>query len=193
MRRTCGAVVAAMVGAVLLTGCSGDSEPDEGTNQATSGEGSSAAPAGESAAGGSATAHPSDIDGALATISTTALDPKGKPMDLALLEASVTGDLLRVRIAFVPKFDVEETSVYTLAGEHDPAPFLVDPVNLKRYGVVRAKNSGDLASDVVFTEGNDEQPPVLTYYFAAPPDDVDELALSFGGAPWPGFDITVAR
>jgi hypothetical protein len=184
-----------MVGAVLLTGCSGDGEPDEGTNQATSGEGSSAAPAEESTAGGSATAHPSDIDGALATVSVTALDPKGKPMDLALLEATVTGDLLRVRIAYVPKFDVEDINVYTLAGDHDPAPFLVDPVNLKRYGVVRAKGvgGGELATDVVFTRGNDEQPPVLTYYFAAPPDDVDELSLSFGGAPWPGFDITVAR
>jgi hypothetical protein len=187
-------VVAAVVGAVLLTGCSGGGAPDEGTGQTTSGEGSSAAPAEEpAAAGGSATAHPSDIEGALATVSTTALDPKGEPMDLALLEATVTGDLLRVRIAYVPKFDVEDTNVYTLAGDHDPAPYLVDPVNLKRYGVVRAKGSGELASDVVFTDGNDEQPPVLTYYFAAPPDDVDELSLSFGGAPWPGFDVTVAR
>lgn len=187
------AAVAAAVAVLLLAGCGGGDETASrgGKTSRTDGAGTSDKGA-QDTTGGSAAAQPASLEDALATVSTTAVEPAGEPMDVALLEARVVGELLRVRIAYAPRFDVDSTNAYTLAGDNDPAPFLVDGVNLKRYGVVET-SGGAMESDVVFTKGNDEQPVVLTYYFAAPPDGVEELSLSFGGAPWPGFDVTVSR
>lgn len=192
---------AVMLG-LVLTGCSGEDGGSTVDQPAASGqagdqngtEQNGTEENGDSDSGAAATPHPADLKKALATVSTTAVEPAGGPLDIALLEASVVGELLRVRIAYVPKFDVEETNAYNLSGGGiGPDPYLVDPVNLKLYSVVSAGGTGALENDTVFTKGNDEQPIVMTHYFAAPPEDVDELSLSFGGAPWPGFDVTVSR
>jgi hypothetical protein len=183
---------AAVLCMAVLAGCSGgaaDGSPTSAATDATEGQATGTDGAVPSSA---AAAQPADLDQALATVSTTAVKPVGGDLEIGLVEAKVAGELLRIRLAYAPRFEIERTSVYDLAGSNDPSPYLVDPVNLKRHAVV-STGSGRLENNVVFTKGNHEQPIVMTYYFAAPPQDVQEMSLSFGGAPWPGFDFTVSR
>lgn len=135
-----------------------------------------------------------DVSKALATVETTV---DGQPLEIFLLDASVRGELLRVELGYRPggSFEGEyggSFNAYQLGGSSSPSPYLVDPVNLKKYSVVEA---GGLRMETNSIHAKAEVGDVLvnTHYFAAPPADVESLQLSFGSAPWPGFEIKPAR
>jgi uncharacterized protein YfiM (DUF2279 family) len=124
---------------------------------------------------------------ARATTATTS----GAEMEISVHQAVVEEQLLRIRVSYKLTQATEETySAYDLAGKTDPGVYLIDNVNLQRYSVV--VSDGDLlASDVVTTQGVGG--PTLTYYFAAPPEDVNSLSLAFNAAPWPAIDVPIER
>jgi hypothetical protein len=190
-----------VLAAVLLSGCGvlggGDSGKSSGQSQAqeeSSGKENNK-DAGKSGKGHGVAQAAADLKNPLATVETTV--EGGAPLHIHLLDATVDGKLLRVQIGYEPGEGFEgrngEFNAYRLAGESSPSPYLLDPVNLKKYSIVRASGAGPLETDTVFAKAKVGDVLVHTYYFAAPPADVKSIQFAFGGAPWPGFEFEPAR
>jgi hypothetical protein len=69
---------------------------------------------------------------------------------------------------------------------------LIDPVNLKRYVVVKDSAGQDVQNNDVTTNLTNERPNALSYTFAAPPQGVNQVDVQIG--LWPTFPrVPVAR
>jgi len=190
----------AVLAAVLLSGCGvlGGSDSGKSSGQSQGQEESSAKEnkdSGKSGKGRGVAQAAADLQNPIATVDTTV--EGGAPLKVHLLDATVDGKLLRVQIGYEPGEGFESKNgwfnAYRLAGDNSPSPYLLDPVNLKKYSIVQAKGAGRLETDTVFAKAKVGDVLVHTYYFAAPPADVKSIQFAFGGAPWPGFEFEPAR
>lgn len=186
-----------VAGLLLVSGCGvvgigSDDETSAPPSSSSSSSGSTGPSdtgtgSGTGGSGGTGTAV-EGLDDPIAT--ATVPGPDG--LEIALVEATVVGDLLRVRLAYtpttVPAGD-ERYNVYQLNQQNDPGPYLVDATNLLRYEVVLAEGVA-LRDDVVFTNASGGAPVVTTQYYAAPQDPTAPLELAWGAAPWPTFEFT---
>jgi hypothetical protein len=83
-------------------------------------------------------------------------------------------------------------NLYELNGRNGLGASLIDPVNLKRYVVVKDTSGKDLQTDYIMVHTRNNQPSLHTYTFAAPPENVKALDLQYGS--WPTFrNVPVER
>ncbi|GAB2855816.1 hypothetical protein GCM10022221_64240 [Actinocorallia aurea] len=164
---------------VLATGCSGikgDPAPD---TKAEPGEAASQQTA--SVADPGKVIQQASFDG-----------PKGK-FELGVVGLTARGKLADLTLTLTPHYPgLPQPSVLAVGyftGVY-PEVTLVDPVNLKRYLVVKDSSGKMLGA------GNEayniDQPNTLSYTFAAPPEDVTTLDVYFAGFP-PFRTIPVSR
>jgi len=196
MRMVPGALV---VSAALLAGCS------SGGGGATASN--SSAPASSSASGGGSSSGPEPSGSASAAGAPpaavakqqTATIPgplKGTIM-LGVSPVQVRGKLATVQLTFMPNLPEESAdksfSLFTLNGGNSvPAMTLVDPVNLKRYAVVKDSNGKALEPEVTGVGARSGGSASGTYTFAAPPDGVMSVDVYFSDFP-PFRDVQVTR
>jgi hypothetical protein len=92
----------------------------------------------------------------------------------------------------VPGAGPNRLNAYELNGERGLDPSLIDPVNLKRYVVVKDSGGKELQTDEIFTHMTNEQTSSAYYTFAAPPQSVKAIDVQLGS--WPTFrDVPVER
>ncbi|MEV5826987.1 hypothetical protein AB0L25_15535 [Spirillospora sp. NPDC052242] len=175
LRTACVAVVTA----VSLTGCLGGGEDAE-----EPGRGTGARPAG----GTVGTVDPSRTI-ARQTFGSPIAD--GATLEIGIIELKVSGRLAHLTLVLTPRdAGSEQVSVSQLNGRSAPDVALLDTVNLKRYRVVRA-GSRQLQPHYIFDKVRNGQPNVQTYTFAAPPENVRTVDVSFGQwAPFRNVPVT---
>lgn len=118
----------------------------------------------------------------------------GATVDVALNELKVDGRLARLSVTMTPhaRGATERPTPYRLNNGSGLGTSLIDTVNLKRYVVVKDSSGQSLQSDDVTTNLTNDQPGMLSYTFAAPPQDVDQVDVQLGS--WPVFQhVPVAR
>ncbi|MQA87423.1 MAG: hypothetical protein GEV03_23050 [Streptosporangiales bacterium] len=101
------------------------------------------------------------------------------------MSLQVKGRLATLTLTWTPKFpkaaaqdDVwgdSSLSLFEMAGETSVWMTLVDPVNLKRYNVVRDGSGNWLQTNENNTETRNGRPLTAHYTFAAPPPQVEKL------------------
>lgn len=101
----------------------------------------------------------------------------GATMTISVLSLRVIGELTTLEIEVVPAAEnLESANLLTVFGR-EPLPELLDPVNLKAYSeVLGPRGLAELAS----VQMTDNEATVLTFYYAAPQDDVDTLEVVLG-------------
>ena len=125
------------------------------------------------------------------TIAQAAFDgPKGK-FELAVVSLTARGRLANLTLTLTPHYEGKESALaFIYFGGNAPVVSLVDPVNLKRYLVVKDSEGNSLGS------GNENynigQPNTLSYTFAAPPENVASVDVQFDDYP-PFRDVPVSR
>lgn len=160
---------------VLVAGCSAG-----GTGDGPASKGAADAPQGEVSV-----ADPGEA------LTRAAFDgPKGK-FELAVVSLTAKGKLANLTLSLTPHYP-GKTSVLAFlyfSGDY-PVVSLVDPVNLKRYLVVKDSAGNMLGS------GNEnynvDQPNTLNYTFAAPPENVSSVDVHFDDFP-PFRNVPVSR
>lgn len=180
--------VAAVVMGVSLTGCSGIFGGSAGGGPGGGGDGRD----GEAAA--SAIAPSADPGKSIVKATFDSPIAAGAKVDIAVLGLKVTGKLAQLTLAITPHVvgETDSPSVYDLNGGNRPEAALIDTVNLKRYVVVTDAAGNQLQPDYITVKLQNEQPNVQTYYFAAPPPNVQKMDLVFGR--WLPFrDVPVSR
>ncbi|MEW2352541.1 hypothetical protein [Spirillospora sp. NPDC029432] len=185
-RRTAG--LAAL--AVLLAGCSGlpggDGSGDSGNSD---GSGGSGVESGGGRPGVDATGKPV----AAGTFDTPVAE--GAKVEIAVMGLRVRGKLATLTMRLTPRLPAttEQTpNPYELNGRDGLDTALIDPVNLKRYVVVKDSAGNELQTDYITVDTRNNQPSLHTYTFAAPPENVKSLDLQYGS--WPTFrNIPVER
>ncbi|MFC5749511.1 hypothetical protein [Actinomadura rugatobispora] len=120
----------------------------------------------------------------------------GAKIDIAVMGLQVRGKLATLTVRLTPHVPADHSdqgpSPYALNGRHAIGASLLDPVNLKRYVVVRDSSGKALQTDDIFTDIRNNQPGLLTYTFAAPPENVKALDVQYGS--WPLFrNVPVGR
>ncbi|GAA4224597.1 hypothetical protein GCM10022254_04410 [Actinomadura meridiana] len=150
-----------------------------------------------SAAAGSATGK-AGVDNATDTVANgTFATPAaaGAKVDVGILGLKVSGRLATLNFQLTPRLptgDQGALSPYDLNGKHVLGTSLIDPVNLKRYVVVKDSRGRELATDDLFTKLTNNQPGHLNATFAAPPENVKSVDVQIGS--WPTFrNIPVER
>lgn len=119
--------------------------------------------------------------------------PGGK-VDIAIMNLKVRGRLATLNTEFTPRLPSgpDSTTPYRLNGRQGLDVSLIDPVNLKRYVVVKDSRGRELATDDVTTHIRNNERGHVHFTFAAPPEDVKALDVQIGA--WPAFrDIPVER
>lgn len=116
---------------------------------------------------------------------------------LGVSPVQVRGKLATVELTFMPNLPEESAdksfSLFTLNGGNSvPAMTLVDPVNLKRYAVVKDSNGKALEPEVTGVGARSGGSASGTYTFAAPPDGVTSVDVYFSDFP-PFRDVQVTR
>ncbi|REE96207.1 hypothetical protein [Thermomonospora umbrina] len=116
----------------------------------------------------------------------------GAELEVGIAALRVSGRLAHLTVVLTPRVPgQEQMSVYGLNGGSAPDVALLDTVNLKRHRVVKAGGK-ELQPDAIFVKLRNGQPNVQTYTFAAPPEGVDAVDVSFG--QWAPFrDVPVTR
>ncbi|OLT12522.1 hypothetical protein BJF79_22055 [Actinomadura sp. CNU-125] len=160
-----------------------------------SSEGSSAGASGVTVEGGEAAV---DTVGE-AIVKTTVGAPPQAPVaqvEIAVIGLKVRGRLATLTVQMTPRLpdDAENdtASPYELNGDEGLDPVFIDPVNLKRYVVVKDSRGRELQTDDIRTDLTDDRTGTLRFTFAAPPEHVKALDLQLG--EWPTFrDIPVTR
>ncbi|RSN64106.1 hypothetical protein [Actinomadura sp. WAC 06369] len=116
-------------------------------------------------------------------------------VEIAVLGLRVRGKLATLTVRMTPRIPPggpDKASPYDLNGNEGIDPSLIDPVNLKRYVVVKDSRGREMETDDITTDLVNGKAGALRYTFAAPPENVKALDLQFGG--WPTFrDIPVQR
>lgn len=165
---------------VMATGCS--------STGGDTAEGTEAAPA-ETKAPPAAPQTASVADPGKVIQQATFDGPKGK-FELGVVGLTARGRLADLTLTLTPHYP-GKTSVLAVGyftGVY-PEVTLVDPVNLKRYLVVKDSSGKMLGA------GNEsyniDQPNTLSYTFAAPPEDVETLDVYFASfPPFRGVQVT---
>ncbi|WP_141578135.1 hypothetical protein [Actinomadura sp. WMMA1423] len=120
---------------------------------------------------------------------------RGAKVDIAVMGLKVKGRLatLTVRLTpHVPGGEPGRINAYGLNGEHGLGTSLIDPVNLKRYVVVKDSGGKELETDDIFTRMTNDQATPFYFTFAAPPENVKAIDVQIGS--WPTFrDVPVQR
>ena len=185
----------AAVAVLALAGCGGD---DTKTVTVTpGGAGASATSEAPADTGGTAPRDEAvNTDDALAKKTVRALDSRDGTVEIAILGLKVEDRLMRLTMAFTPKFPSEspddEISLYDMHGQTPLYVTLVDPVNLKRYVVVKDSEGRELAADAVATGTPNGGTVMATWTFAAAPQNVAKLDVQVG--EWPPFsDVEIQR
>jgi hypothetical protein len=176
---------AAVALVMALTGClSLDQEEGAGDGRTNS------APPAQGAVGNAATAGPGKTIAAASFESPAA---PGAKVEIGVVELRVTGRLAELTLSITPRVPGrDDTTVYDLTGSQEPNVSLIDTVNLKRYVVVKDSSGKPLQPDYIATRLLNGQASVQTYTFAAPPDGVRTVDMTY--AQWPPFrDIPVTR
>lgn len=165
--------------AVLLAGCGGPDEqpPVQQPSQPTQ----SQAPQAEATATAAERAEP---------IAKATFDTRGGSVEVAVLGLEIRGRLAQLSMQITPAADALGVTGIILFGRPDMYATLIDPVNLKRYKVVK-DSTGKLLGD-----GNPAikpgAPSTLNFTFAAPPQDVTKVDVQYGDFP-PFRDIAITR
>ncbi|MFB4312811.1 hypothetical protein [Actinomadura sp. 21ATH] len=191
-RRTAGHVAALAALTALLAGCSGDSGGDSGDGS-SNGSSKESGDSGVASGGGrpsvDATGEPvigGTFDSPLA---------EGAKVEIAVMGLRVKGNLATLTVRLTPRLPAtadQEPSPYELNGRDGLDTALIDPVNLKRYVVVKDSRGSELQTNYITTNTRNNQPSLHTYTFAAPPEKVKSVDVQYGS--WPTFrDIPVQR
>ncbi|MGI5203999.1 hypothetical protein ACQEU6_20775 [Spirillospora sp. CA-108201] len=188
-------LAAATATALLLTGgLAGCSPP--GTDSAPAGSGPSSSPGGRKAEG--AALGKASFDNAAEPIVKGTFDSpaaQGAKIDIALMGLKTSGKLATLTAQLTPHVPAggpTRLNAYVLNGEHGLGTALIDPVNLKRYVVVKDSSGKELATDDIFTHMTNDQATPFYFTFAAPPENVKTIDVQIG--TWPTFrDVPVGR
>jgi hypothetical protein len=196
-------LVIALCGALLAAaGCGGDDDGGgESQDQAATPEATA-----EATAEGQETATPTATtasgepagEGAApeAIAEQTGLQARGSKettVDIAVTGLKVDGELATLSLAFT-MHGSEDTSdsLFELNGGYRLFVTLVDPVNLKRYIVVKDSDGRELQTDASEAYVPNDGTATAQYTFAAPPPDVAEIDVQVGD--WPTFrDVPIER
>lgn len=122
---------------------------------------------------------------------------KGATVDVAIHRLKRRGRLLELSFSLTPHAPVgsgarESLNPYRLLGRSSFHVALIDTVNLRRHRVVKDSSGKELKPDDVWTTILLDQPNLLTYTFAAPPENVTKMDVHV--ANWPPFhDIPVEQ
>ncbi|MFB4319922.1 hypothetical protein [Actinomadura sp. 21ATH] len=169
----------AVVAAMSLTGCLGT-------------DGDAAQPArGTGARPPSGTIGTADPDKVIARQTFGSPIADGATLEIGIIELKVSGRLAHLTLVLTPRnAGSDQVSVSQLNGRSAPDVALLDTVNLKRYRVVRA-GSRQLQPHYIFDKVRNNRPNVQTYTFAAPPESVRAVDVSFGQwAPFRNVPVT---
>lgn len=191
-------LVAAIAAALLLAGgtagCSmsgsdesGSAKPASSSGRDVSSGGGSAVPVGQAG-----------FDNATKPLVKGTFDSpeaKGAKVDIAIMGLKVKGRLATLGVQLtphVPDAGTKSINAYGLNGNHGLGTSLIDPVNLKRYVVVKDSAGKELETDDIFTRMANDQTTPFFYTFAAPPENVKSIDVQIGS--WPTFrNIPVER
>ncbi|MFB4310690.1 hypothetical protein [Actinomadura sp. GTD37] len=174
-----------------LTGCSmlGSDESGSGSS---SGSGSAAE------GGSNVSLGRAGFDNAAKpVVKGTFASPAGKDatIDIAVMGLRAKGRLATLSVQLTPHIPAPTTdriNAYALNGEHGLGTSLIDPVNLKRYVVVKDSGGKELETDDIFTKMTNHQATPFFFTFAAPPENVQAIDVQIG--TWPTFrNIPVGR
>lgn len=189
------AVGLAAVTALAFAGCGGD-DTKTVTVGATGGGGEQASQSTPDDSGSDSAGESVDTGDVLARKTVRGVGSKDGTVDLAITGLKVEDRLMRLTVAFSPKYPSvtpgETISLYDMNGKSPLYVTLVDPVNLKRYIVVKDSSGSDLAADEVSTDTPSGGTVSATYTFAAPPAGVAKIDVQVG--EWPTFsDVEIQR
>lgn len=200
MRHAGGTIVIALCGAVLsLWGCGGGDDADSTADR-------TATPATTSAAEETGTPTPAptaeggteevETGDAVAEQTVKARGARETTIDMAVMGLQVDGELATLTVSFtVHDPEAAPDDDYSLYELNDQQPLyvtLLDPVNLKRYQVVKDSDGNALQSGAVETHVPLDASATAQYTFAAPPADVTEIDVAVGD--WPAFrDVPIER
>ncbi|TDC67862.1 hypothetical protein E1200_13500 [Actinomadura sp. GC306] len=119
----------------------------------------------------------------------------GAKVDIAIMGLRVRGRLATLLTQFTPRIPPggeDKPSPYELNGRDGLGTSLIDPVNLKRYVVVKDFRGKELETNDITTRIPNNQTGNFSFTFAAPPDNVKAVDVQIGS--WPTFrDIPVER
>ncbi|GAA3220079.1 hypothetical protein GCM10010468_44450 [Actinocorallia longicatena] len=114
-------------------------------------------------------------------IATAKISAGGGDADVALISLSARGKLADLTLTLTPRTirpGLVRNSTFWYFGSRDPSAWLLDPVNLKRYNVVKDSGGGTLQTGTVDLAV--DRPVTLNYTFAAPPEEVKTIDVQFG-------------
>lgn len=187
-------LAAATATALLLTGGLAACSPP-GTDSDPAGKGPSSSPGGRKAEGAVGKAS---FDNAAEPIVKGTFDSpaaQGAKIDIAVMGLKTSGKLATLTTQLTPHVPAggpTRLNAYVLNGEHGLGTALIDPVNLKRYVVVKDSSGKELETDDIFTHMTNDQATPFYFTFAAPPENVKTIDVQIG--TWPTFrDIPVQR
>lgn len=112
----------------------------------------------------------------------------GAKTDIAIMGIKTRGRLATLGVRMTPRIPAggpDRLTPYLLNGERGLDTSLIDPVNLKRYVVVSDSANKRLETDDVLTHLSNNQPGHLYFTFAAPPENVKSIDVQLGS--WPTF------
>ncbi|QKW34180.1 hypothetical protein HUT06_09210 [Actinomadura sp. NAK00032] len=181
-------LVVATAAVLLLAGCSGSGDDEASSSGAVS----------TTAAGAAVPASEAGYDNAAKPVVQGTFDSPaavGAKVDIAIMGLKAKGKLATLTVRFtphVPGARPGRINGYGLNGNHRLGTSLIDPVNLKRYIVVKDSDGKSLESDDIFTHMTNDQPTPYYFTFAAPPENVKSIDVQIG--TWPTFrNIPVER
>lgn len=194
-------LVIALCGALSLGGCGGGD--DDGGGNRNSPEDRADAPAATTEPEETAMATPTaaveeGAEDALAEqTGLKARSARTTTVDIAVLSLEVAGKLATLTLSFTAHDpEAAPDTSYSLADLNGSSPTLsvtlLDPVNLRRYMVVKDSDDDALESRDDFVDVPLDASATAKYTFAAPPPDVTKIDVSVGD--WPTFrDVPIER
>ncbi|TDC77106.1 hypothetical protein [Actinomadura sp. 7K507] len=119
----------------------------------------------------------------------------GAKIDIAIMGIRVRGKLATLSTQYTPRIPPggeDNPNPYELNGRNGLGTSLIDPVNLKRYVVVKDSSGDELETDDIFTHIANNHTGTFSYTFAAPPENVEAVDVQIGA--WPTFrNIPIER
>jgi hypothetical protein len=172
-KKTLGVLLLALA---LAAGCSAAGDGDTSGKRAA--DGAADVPRGEPAV-----ADPSKA------IKRAVFGGKSGEFELAVVSLDVRGKLADLALSLTTRGGPGSEVAFLYFG-YVPEVSLVDPVNLKRYTVVKDSAGNELGTGNI--RYNLGQANTLNYTFAAPPENVRSVDVHFGNFP-PFRDIPISR
>ncbi|WP_165970530.1 hypothetical protein [Actinomadura sp. 6K520] len=186
--RLAAATAAVLLAAGGLTGCS----------LVADGGSSSSGERGGDSAGAAAEGGKPGFDNAGEPVTKGTFDSPiapGAKVDIAIMGLKARGRLATLTTQFTPRIPPggeTNPNPYELNGRNGLGTSLIDPVNLKRYVVVKDSGGKELETHDIFTHIANNQTGHFAFTFAAPPEDVRAVDVQIGS--WPTFrNIPIER